>query len=105
MNDCVLIYTCCKDAEQAEALATAAVTERLAACANILPGMRSLYRWEGKMETAQETVLLLKTQAKHFEACATLIRRLHSYTTPCIIALPVVQGTPDFLGWIAEQTR
>jgi periplasmic divalent cation tolerance protein len=104
MADALFVYICCKDRAQAEHIAMAAVEARLAACANIIPGMQSIYRWEGKVESAQETVLLLKTQAMHFEACAALVRRLHSYEVPCIVALPIAQGTPDYLGWIKEQT-
>ncbi|MBP7253559.1 MAG: divalent-cation tolerance protein CutA [Alphaproteobacteria bacterium] len=105
MSDAIIVYVCCKDSAQAECIATAAVEERLAACANIIPGTRSIYRWEGKTESTQEVVLLLKTQAVHFEACAALVRRLHSYEVPCIVALPIEKGTPDFLGWLKEQTQ
>lgn len=105
MSDALFVYVCCKDSAQAESIATAAVEARLAACANIIPGMRSIYRWEGKIESAQEVVLLLKTQAAHFDVCAALVRRLHSYEVPCIVAMPIVKGTADYLAWIAAETN
>lgn len=104
MSGAILVYITCKDTEQAEKIAGAVVAARLAACANILPGMKSLYRWQGKIETAQECMLLLKTRSDLFDDCAALVRSLHSYETPCIVALPLVNGTPDFLDWIIAQT-
>lgn len=103
MSDALIIYITCKDDGQAESIATAVVEARLAACANIIPGMRSIYHWESKIESAQEVVLLLKTQAAHFDACAALVRQMHSYEVPCIVALPIVKGTTDFLEWLKEQ--
>lgn len=104
MTEAVVIYVCCADTDQAQRIGQLAVQQRLAACANIIPGMQSIYEWQGKLEQGQETILLLKTQAKHFEACAALVKANHSYELPCIIALPITQGAPDFLAWIKGQT-
>ncbi len=104
MTDAIVIYVCCVDAEQAQHIGKLAVQARLAACANIIPGMQSIYEWQGKLEEGRETILLLKTQAKHFDACAALVKANHSYELPCIVALPIAHGTPDFLAWIEAQT-
>jgi periplasmic divalent cation tolerance protein len=81
------------------------VTERLAACANVLQGMQSCYWWEGKLERGNECVLILKTRAALVEPATARIRELHSYTVPCVVALPIVGGNPDFLAWIDASTR
>ena len=104
MKDAIVIYVVCATAEEARQIGQAVVAARLAACANILPGMESIYHWQGKIEHAQETVLLLKTRAELFATCAEKVRAMHSYAVPCIIALPVVVGTPDYLEWLAAET-
>ena len=100
----ILLYIVCASPAEAKAIGLKAVESRHAACANILPGMSSIYRWEGRVETTAETILLLKTRAALFESCAALVRASHSYATPCIIALPIAQGTPDYLNWLTAQT-
>ncbi len=104
MTDTIVIYVVCADAVEAQRIGQAVVTARLAACANILPGMASIYHWQGKIEQAQETVLLLKTRTDLFDVSADKVRAMHSYTTPCIIALPVMAGTPDYLAWLTAET-
>ncbi len=86
------------------AIARALVCERLAACANIIPGMRSLYRWQGALESADETVLILKTAAARVAALTERVQQLHTYTVPCVVAVPVVDGSPEYLAWIAAET-
>jgi len=80
------------------------VTERLAACANVLPGMQSCYRWEGKLVQANECVLILKTRQALVERAVARVKELHSDSVPCVVALPVLGGNPDFLAWIASET-
>lgn len=104
MKDAIVIYVACVATEEARQIGQAVVAARLAACANILPGMESIYHWQGKIEQARETVLLLKTRADLFASCAAKVRELHSYAVPCIIALPVVAGAPDYLEWLAAET-
>ncbi|GAA0592061.1 divalent-cation tolerance protein CutA [Actinomadura livida] len=91
-------------AEAAE-LARSAVTERLAACAQLVGPIASTYWWEGEIESAEEWMVLFKTSADKFEELATLITEVHSYDTPEIIATPVVAGSMDYLAWITEQTE
>ncbi len=101
----VFIYVTCADSAEAERIGRELVDARLAACANILPGMRSIYRWQGRVETAQETVLVLKSRQELFEQLAARVRASHSYTTPCIVALPIIAGDPTYLAWIMENTQ
>ncbi len=78
------------------------VEERLAACVNVVPGLRSIYRWQGAVETADEALLLVKTTAAAFEALATRVRSLHPYTLPEVIALPLAAGLAAYLAWVDE---
>jgi periplasmic divalent cation tolerance protein len=100
----VFVYVTTPSRELACALAQEAVEKRLAACGNVLPQMVSIYRWEDKIEQAQESVLILKTQSVLFDDLSAFIRARHPYETPCIVALDVSAGNEDFLGWIKAVT-
>ena len=100
----VFAYITTESAEQAEQIGRALVAERLAACANILPGMRSIYRWKGAVETAGETVLIAKTRETLAQALINRVRELHTYEVPCIVVLPITAGLPAFLRWIDDET-
>ncbi|MDJ0864524.1 MAG: divalent-cation tolerance protein CutA [Myxococcota bacterium] len=93
------------DAEVAERIARALVEERLVACANLLPNMRSIYRWEGRVEESAEVLLVLKTRADRVAALADRIREIHPYDVPELIALPVEAGLEAYLGWVGEEAR
>jgi len=100
----VLVYATYPDAETAEAGGRALVEAGLAACVNILPGMVSIYRWEGQIERAQECVMIIKTRSGlAAEAIATAQAR-HPYTTPAFVILPVEGGLADYLDWIVAST-
>jgi len=99
-----LVYVTAPDMAEAESLARLAVERRLAACANILPGMRSLYWWRGKLEQAQEVVLVFKTTESLVPALTQALMSAHSYDCPCVVALPIAAGNPDFLRWIETET-
>lgn len=101
----LLIFTNLPDAPSAEALATTLVSERLAACVNMLAPCRSVYRWQGEIESAQEVPLLIKTTTERYAAVEEAIRSAHPYELPEIIAVPVAQGLPDYLGWVVTETR
>ncbi|MCX7686114.1 MAG: divalent-cation tolerance protein CutA [Acetobacteraceae bacterium] len=103
MTDALWVYVTAADRAEAARIGRACVEERLAACANILPGHSAIYRWQGRIEEAEEGALVLKTTAARFEALRARIRVLSSYTTPCILALPAVAGDADFLSWLREQ--
>jgi periplasmic divalent cation tolerance protein len=100
----LFIYVTVPSAIEAEKIAHAVVSEHLAACANIIPGMKSVYRWQGKIEQRDEVVLILKTQEKLFPAVEARVKALHGDETPCIVALPVAMGNEDFLRWIIAET-
>jgi periplasmic divalent cation tolerance protein len=105
MTAILFVYVTCSNLAEAERIGRALVEERLAACVNLLPGMRSLYRWQERVDQADEVVLLAKTAGGRFEALAARVRALHSYTLPCIVALPVVAGVPDYLAWVAAGSQ
>ena len=89
---------------EAECIAEALVEERLAACVNILGGVRSVYRWQGAVERADEVAMIAKTAQHLFERLAARVRALHSYDTPAIVAWPIVAGDAAYLEWIAAET-
>lgn len=102
--DIQLVITNCPDEETANAIALAVVEEKLAACANILPRVQSIYRWQGSVESAAEIPLLIKTTSPNYPALETRIKALHPYDVPEIIAIPVAQGLPAYLNWVAAET-
>ena len=91
---------------RAEALeiGRAVVEQRLAACANVLDGLSSLYRWQGRLEEADEALLILKTRAELVSALISRVTELHSYDCPSVVALPIAAGNPEYLRWIATET-
>ncbi|MFM2091975.1 MAG: hypothetical protein RLZZ127_2464 [Planctomycetota bacterium] len=105
MSDLRLIYATCPDQACARAIAQAVVGERLAACANLVPGVVSVFRWEGQVQEAAETVLILKTRDARAAACRERIRALHPYRTPAIVVVPVTDADPAFAAWVVEETR
>lgn len=102
--DTLLILTNCPDEESANAIALAVVEAQLAACVNILPRVQSVYRWQGAVESASEIPLLIKSTAKNYPALEAAIRARHPYDIPEIIALPISQGLPAYLNWVAAET-
>lgn len=100
----IFTYVTVPSETEAQKISAALVSERLAACANILPGMTSVYRWQGKIETRTETVVILKTQEKLFPALEARVKELHSDETPCIVTLPITAGNAAFLKWIETET-
>ena len=102
MTDKVVVLVTCASADEAGKIATAIVEQRLAACANIVPGIRSVYRWEGKVQDEQEMLLVIKSTRERFAALRTAIEKLHSYSVPEIIALPIVDGAEKYLKWIED---
>ena len=105
MSETLLVIVNCPDEEAANALALAAVEARLAACVNILPRVQSVYRWEGRIESATEIPLFFKSTATSYPALEALIRERHPYDLPEIIALPIAHGLPAYLDWVAAETR
>ena len=90
--------------KEAEKIARTLVEERLAACANLIPQIRSIYRWQGKIEDEPEVMLIFKTTEPRIPALIERVRELHSYDVPEIIALPILQGHTPYLDWVRENS-
>ena len=105
MAEFVVLFVTCGSEEEALKVARALVEERLAAGANLVSPIRSIYRWDGKVWDEKEWLLIFKTQRSRFEKLEKRVGSLHSYTTPEIIGLPIVEGSSPYLRWIEEMTE
>jgi periplasmic divalent cation tolerance protein len=105
MTDKILALSTCGSAEEAERIARGLVEARLAACVNIVPGLRSIYRWQGAVEDAGEWLLLIKSRRDLLEPLEAELRRLHSYEVPEMIAVAIVDGAPDYLAWMDAEVE
>jgi periplasmic divalent cation tolerance protein len=104
MNDVIVVLTNAPDEALAIKMGTALVEQKLAACVNILGVCRSVYRWQGKVETAREVPLLIKTTRARYAEVEAVIRAMHVYEVPEIIVLPVENGLPAYLDWVRAET-
>ncbi|HXO00023.1 MAG TPA: divalent-cation tolerance protein CutA [Candidatus Acidoferrales bacterium] len=103
MTDKIVVLVTCSSPKEARKIARAVVDQRIAACANIVTTpVQSVYRWKGKVESAKEFLLIIKTTQARFAKLAAEVKRLHSYDVPEIIALPIARGARDYLTWISE---
>ena len=100
----IMLYITASTADEAKRIGRALVEERLAACANVLPGVTSIYRWQGKVEEGSEASLILKSTDDKVEQVVARVKALHSYSCPCVVALAVAGGNADFLEWIVQET-
>lgn len=100
-----VVFCTCPDSESAERLGRMLVEEHLAGCVNVVPGLTSIYMWQGSLRREPECLLLIKTSTDRFEDLQDRLRALHPYELPEIIALPISQGDPDYLAWLTENTR
>lgn len=105
MSDHLVLFITVPNEEVAAQLARSLVEEKLAACVNRVPGVQSTYFWQGEVCVDSELLLIVKTQASHFEDLRTRVQELHPYTVPEIIALPIARGHADYLAWIDEVTQ
>lgn len=101
----LVIFVTCPEADQAANLATILVQENLVACGNILPGVRSIYRWEGKIKDEAEVLLLLKTEEGKYPALEKRIKALHPYQLPEIVAFAADRGLPAYFEWVESATQ
>lgn len=99
-----LTFCTCPDAQTAQSLAQTLVAERLAACVNIMPGVVSLYRWQDKIETDTEVLLMIKTTERQVAALAARIETLHPYDVPEVISHPITTGNKNYLDWVRQCT-
>ncbi len=105
MTDTLIVFCTCANRDEARRIAVATIEGRLAACANILSGVQSIFRWQEKLEEAEEVQLLIKTTAARYPALQARITELHSYDTPEIFAVPIAIGSEKYLAWLHDQTE
>ncbi len=104
MSEISIVLVTAGSAEEAAAIGRTLIEERLAACANIVPRIRSIYRWKGKIYDEQELLIIIKTRTSLFEAVQKRVKELHSYEVPEIISFPVALGLPQYLEWVQAET-
>ena len=104
-TDAIVVLCSCPDEPTAERIARELVAAHLGACVQRLPGVRSVYRWEGLLQDEPEVLLLIKTTKSLYQALEMRLKALHPYDVPEIIALPVVAGSGEYLGWIAAESN
>ncbi len=104
MYETALVYVTASDKEEAEKIANSVITERLAACANILGNVSSIFLWKGAIQNESEIGFFLKTAVEKIPLLTKRISELHSYEKPCIIAIPIIGGSEQFLDWIKTET-
>jgi periplasmic divalent cation tolerance protein len=101
---CYSVQATTRDAEEARRIGRGVVEERLAACANVIEGMSSIYWWDGKIEEAREALLVLKTTSRRLDELISRVRALHSYDCPAIVAFAIEIGDGDYIDWISKET-
>jgi periplasmic divalent cation tolerance protein len=102
MHDAIVVLITASSGAEAETLAMALVSERLAACVNIVPAIRSVFVWDGALQKAEETLLIAKSRRPVLDKLVSRVKELHSYTVPEIISLPLESGSADYLAWLSE---
>jgi len=105
MTDKIVVLSTCAGVEEAEKLARLLLEERLAACVNIVPGSRSFYWWKGAIESSGECLLLVKSSRGLFDRLRAAIEKAHSYEVPEVLALPIVDGSEQYLDWLQANLR
>jgi periplasmic divalent cation tolerance protein len=105
MTDKIVVLSTCATEEEAEKLARLLLDERLAACVNVIPRIRSYYRWKGAIESANECLLVIKSSRELFSSLGAVLQRGHSYEVPELLALPVVEGATNYLNWLLANLR
>jgi len=105
VTDALLVFTTLPTADKAAEIAKLLVDEKLVACANLLPAVRSIYRWQGKMHDENEVLVLLKTRAEQLERLKLRLLEVHPYEVPEVLAVPVESGYQPYLEWLAGETK
>ena len=105
MTGYISVYITAASLGEAETIAKALVEDRLAACVNIMPGVRSIYRWQGNVEASEEVVLIAKSQSGLFPRLQQKVKNLSSYDCPCIVAWPITAGHQPYLDWIGKELK
>jgi len=102
MGEISIVFVTAGNEEEAATIARSVVEQRLAACASIVPLIRSVYRWQGQIHDEQECLVIIKTATSQYEALQERVRELHSYEVPEIISFPVARGLPQYLDWVRK---
>jgi periplasmic divalent cation tolerance protein len=105
MTDVSIVFVTAAGEDEAAAIGRALVEEKLAACANIVPRIRSIYRWKGEIYDEQEVLMVMKTRSSLFPALKDRVRQLHGYEVPEIISFPVTAGLEEYLAWVGAETE
>ncbi|OGS21287.1 MAG: hypothetical protein A2252_08465 [Elusimicrobia bacterium RIFOXYA2_FULL_39_19] len=101
----LVVFITCSNTKEADKIAQTLLKLKLTACANLIPEIKSVYWWQGKIENSSETMMILKTKTSLLSKLIKEVKKLHSYSVPEIIALPITKGNPDYLKWINESVR
>jgi len=104
MSDELIVLVTTSNAEEAARIADVLVSERLAACVNIVPGIESIYRWEGKVTRDHESLMIIKTTGARYDEVERRVKELHNYSTPEVIALKIERGSEQYLSWLRDST-
>jgi len=104
-RDALMVVCSCPDSECAKQLAERIVSERLAACANVVPGVTSIFEWNGALQSESEVVMVIKTTSQKYPQLEATLRQLHPYEVPEIIATPITHGLPDYLDWVTDSVE
>lgn len=105
MTDKVVVYTTCGNITEAESIARNLINNRLAACVNVVPGLLSYYRWQGKVENDAELLLMIKTAGSLIDEVRNALETLHSYDLPEMIVLPIIGGSQNYLEWLEQEVQ
>ena len=105
MTDKVIVYVTSGDAAESQLIARTLVEKRLTACVNLVPQIRSFYRWEDKIQDDLESLLVIKTSRSLFAAVRAEVERLHSYHVPEVLCVPILEGSPNYMTWLGESLR
>jgi len=105
MTDKIVVFSTCSTPEEAAKIARKLIDERLAACVNVAPRVRSFYRWKGAIEEADECMLVIKSSRDLFERLRLELEKVHTYEVPEVVAVPVVDGAPNYLNWVDAELK
>jgi periplasmic divalent cation tolerance protein len=105
MTEKIVVLSACGSEEEAVRIAKRLVEDHLAACVSLIPRIRSIYRWQGKVEDAAEWMLLIKTSRERYNALATVLEAAHSYELPEVLALPIIEGSANYLAWFDSELK
>ena len=100
----VVVFVTASSEEEAEKIASLLLEQRKAACVSVVPRVSSRFWWQGKLDSAQESLLIIKTRAALLPELTDIVKKAHSYSVPEIVALPIVAGNPDYLDWLDQET-